>query len=51
MAGRARLKKWHQPAASALSAHLFSGAICMQLWCTPREECLVGAGKRLVHLA
>ena len=51
MAGRARLKEWHQPEASALSAHLFSGALCTQLWCTPDAEFPVGAGDCLVHSA
>lgn len=49
MAGRARLKEWHQPAASALSAHLFSGAICTQLWFTIDGECSDGAGNCVVH--
>ena len=51
LAVRARLKKWHQPLASALSAHLFSGALCTQLWCAPGAEYPAGAGDRLVHSA
>ena len=47
--GRARLKLWHQRVPNALSAHLFSGALCTALWCTRFGEGVNFTEVSLVH--